>query len=807
MPNARPRRAAASMSPRSRVGLVWAAVLLAAAAPARADLLITKDGFIIQGKAVREHNAIYDPHAKRNETIATGSFFIDDGARRIYLSPSLVQTVEDKIFRPADGAQAVSTIRALNPARPPAVVEVLRAGPFDDKWDRTFLFKGYYAAEKLEYNVAVPQHLQELNTQYARADATKHFWWAAHYLTAELGPDQVRKLLLAHKDFKDSSDLKPAERAQRRFRLFRFLVHAGWYAAADAELDRIAEDLPEEKSKVVEEREKVKTLWARQQFEEVQRAHRTGRHQFVRERLSAFPERYATNKMLDDARSLRAFYSRGETKMNDARALLADLVKRVEGDDRAMFAEAATAVQVEMHLDNVGRLDTFVEQAKQAARREKAGAKPEQSPAELLALAVSGWLLGNNSAEAKVDQARKLWAARQFVLAWLKADGAEDRRQLAAKYQAAKYGLSIDEVAEVLSLLQPPPSEAAPPKQITEYKVDGAAYVVKLPPEYNPARAYPVLLVLHDGAGTAREMLERWQEKAGADGYILAAPKWGQGGLTSSYGYTPEEHATVSETLRDLRRRFHVDCDRVFLFGLGDGGTMALDVGLSHPGLFAGVLPMSGNADHFCRFYWPNAQYLPLYIVNGDYSGIPHGNIRKLFERWVPSGCPTMFVQYKGRGLEWFPAEVTPMLDWMRPKRRNTPVSRLGSYGKPNGGFVTMRPTDNRFYWLSSDAIHPRHYNRADPWNPRVFPAEVAALVEPSLNQISLSQRGFSRLTIWLARDARIDFDKPVKLYVNSHQLGQVKAKPSLEVLLEDYATRGDRARLFVAKIELKLEP
>ena len=46
----------------------------------------------------------------------------------------------------------------------------------------------------------------------------------------------------------------------------------------------------------------------------------------------------------------------------------------------------------------------------------------------------------------------------------------------------------------------------------------------------------------------------------------------------------------VIDTLRDLRRRFQVDSDRVFLFGWEQGADAALDIGMSHPDQFAGVL-------------------------------------------------------------------------------------------------------------------------------------------------------------------------------------------------------------------------
>ena len=45
------------------------------------------------------------------------------------------------------------------------------------------------------------------------------------------------------------------------------------------------------------------------------------------------------------------------------------------------------------------------------------------------------------------------------------------------------------------------------------------------------------------------------------------------------------------ESIRDARKRFRIDSDRVFLAGHGEGGNAAFDIGMSRPDLFAGVIP------------------------------------------------------------------------------------------------------------------------------------------------------------------------------------------------------------------------
>ncbi len=80
-------------------------------------------------------------------------------------------------------------------------------------------------------------------------------------------------------------------------------------------------------------------------------------------------------------------------------------------------------------------------------------------------------------------------------------------------------------------------------------------------------------------------------------------PRLGLNRWAPSGTWTLAQHAAVVNVLKDLRRRFNVDSDRMFLLGAGEGGAMALDVGLSHPDLFAGVIPVSAVPNFFSLRY------------------------------------------------------------------------------------------------------------------------------------------------------------------------------------------------------------
>src|SRR5260370_28194641 len=297
-------------------------------------------------------------------------------------------------------------------------------------------------------------------------------------------------------------------------------------------------------------------------------------------------------------------------------------------------------------------------------------------------------------------------------------------------------GQRLDEVLHILQTLQPADAEknldTVNPIEQQFGGANGPTYLVQLPPEYRHGRSYPVLVALHEAGEKPLTMLRRWQETAAENGYILVAPSW-QNGL-ANYGFSEREHNVVLGALRDLRRKYTVDSDRVFLFGLGQAGTMAFDVGLSHPDQFAGVIPMGASPLLFAEKYFRNGQYLPFYVVTGGTDYDTSKRLKEYFNERNTRGYPALWVEYKGRGCEWFAGEVPNMIDWMRAKRRAFPLHKLGTDGgggKFGNEFTSLRASDNHFYWLSFD-ITSNHVNNPAAWSNRIEPAMLAARIEPA---------------------------------------------------------------------------
>jgi pimeloyl-ACP methyl ester carboxylesterase len=798
------------------------AVALLMSSRALAHLIIFKDGFMLQGDVKQPGTRI------EGLPVSEGTFVLDAGARRIFFPHTRVDDVVPESNSSADLVTLETKVLRLQPQQIDSLENIVEATPFNEKWRRYFR----YRTPDRPGIQRVEQQLAFLNPLYARLDAIG-VSWDEYYLTSEFDPVTVRKLLVNHPKLKMKGD---AADAGNRFRIYRFFVEAGWYETADEELTGILQDFPVEKERVAASRDSLNKLRIGKQVEELERGFRIGRNAWVQQKLADFPTSGLDDTNLTTIRTLKSRYQEANERLTQWQRWLKQLPGQVkEGEEKQLFNEAAAAILKEIRLDDclppqpgqgryrsleqgrLLRLDAFGSMAAQVERDRKQGRPPTNSPSELLALAVSGWLLGKDAAETSVANAQKLWQARQFVLKYQKTPDDTDRERLVKDYQAVlSRALGTDEMAQLISLLPPPepyPHISSEPIELQTHLPWNPrrtiTYLLQLPPEYHHGRSSPVLIALPQVGEQPRIMLERCGELAARFGYILVAPDWKRGGV--SYDYTAEEHLAVTDVLLDLRRRFQVDSDRVFLLGFGEGATMALDVGLSHPDLFAGVIPVCPGFRFFPQSYWRNGQYLPFYVVVGDQAREMNKKIFEMFRKqWVPRGFPWLLVQYRGRGFEWFQGELPFIFDWMEHKRdryrRATAVPELGKLAGAASlslEFQSMRKTDNHFYWLSSDSISDKSINHPANWSNSVYPASFQGSVFLEQNSIHATAHNVRQLTIWLSRDM-IDFTKPVTINVNGvvHLMNK-KIDPSLPALMEDFYTRGDRQRLFFAKVDI----
>jgi predicted esterase len=264
-------------------------------------------------------------------------------------------------------------------------------------------------------------------------------------------------------------------------------------------------------------------------------------------------------------------------------------------------------------------------------------------------------------------------------------------------------------------------------------------------------------------------------------GYIVVAPTWLKP-HQKQYEGTAREHACVLATLRDACRCFAIDTDRVYLSGHSLGGNAAWDIGLSHPDLWAGVIPIVAQAQGKVTQYRKNADKLAMYFVAGELDGDKLQRNSGEFEAYMNSqyAVDCTLVEYLGRGHEHYSDEILHLFDWMGRKKRDFFPKDFSVY--------TQRPWDNFFWWVELPGFVPG--NSATP---------VEAKVTGN-NGLTVKTGG--KLTVWLSPEV-VDFNRPISVTQGSRNLApRGGVRPDPLVLLEDARTRADRKHPFWAKVE-----
>jgi pimeloyl-ACP methyl ester carboxylesterase len=624
-----------------------------------------------------------------------------------------------------------------------------------------------------------------LDPRYIKIESTTHNWDFA------IPPNAIPLPLLRQILAKSINPQNPVD----RLAVVKFFLQSDQLAGARDELAAIRRDLPELEARVVELEQLIKDQYGNKALLEIEHRRGAGQHELARQVARRAVREDLSPATIRDAQAILDEYDAAVDKARHALGLLGMLQAELPAEEAQRLTPLRAMIERELTYATLPRLEPFL----------LAAEDQQLAPQAKLALAYSGWVLGPAQAKTQLAEAIALWDARFLVLQYLHpASDRADREQLLTQLKNLE-GISVPVVAQMVPQL-PPAVEFSqePVGTVQSFEVPAGPgetiitrYSVVLPPEYNPARTYPAVVALRAEDRTVEDTLRFWAgtaEQPGAaqrNGYIVIAPDYASP-ERGDYDYAESAHVIVQRSLCDARRRLSIDSDRVFLSGHGMGGDAAVDLGLAHPDLWAGVIPFTAEIRHAAAFTFRNAPELPWYFVGGERDrDTIKTNATHLVLR-MRRGDDVVYCEYKGRGFESYSEELPRIFDWMALYRRQRVDREIDQ--------TVLRGFEDRLGWLKWTEP-PATLTRPIAWDggkaPRSMPV-TARLYETGLG-LNVRHPG-RRTTLWLSPEL-VSYEQPVKIDVNGAAKFNDYVTPDVGALLDDLRDRGDRQMLYWTRL------
>jgi pimeloyl-ACP methyl ester carboxylesterase len=248
-------------------------------------------------------------------------------------------------------------------------------------------------------------------------------------------------------------------------------------------------------------------------------------------------------------------------------------------------------------------------------------------------------------------------------------------------------------------------------------------YSIYIPENFDESKSYPLVVFLHGawsnhrlglrrlfGVGNSQgydfikpgnvpfendvEATRYWPEFRPVD-YIAAAPL-ARG--TAGYQGIPEQD--VYDMIDDLKSRFRIDEDRIYLTGLSMGGGGTLWLGMTRPDMWAAIAPVCPAPPDGTIELAGNAGNMPVHLFIGD-----KDFLYKTAQEWKgkleTSALRLDYVEYPGVGhnsWEWAYKDAF-IFGWFSQFRRDLFPEKVK--------FSTKWFRYNKAYWVKIDDLEP----------------------------------------------------------------------------------------------------
>lgn len=186
-------------------------------------------------------------------------------------------------------------------------------------------------------------------------------------------------------------------------------------------------------------------------------------------------------------------------------------------------------------------------------------------------------------------------------------------------------------------------------------------YGLFVPKEYSQTKKWPLVISLHGAGSNHRLNLRRVFGQGNRMGetdvratryfppmsevqMIVASPL-----ARGTMGYQTVAEQDVYDVLADVKKRFNIDEDRVYLTGLSMGGGGTLWLGLTRPDVWAALAPVCPAPPTGIEPLAGNALHLPVRLFQGEIDPlVPASETRAWHKRFLQAGVKSEYFEYPG---------------------------------------------------------------------------------------------------------------------------------------------------------------
>ncbi len=360
--------------------------------------------------------------------------------------------------------------------------------------------------------------------------------------------------------------------------------------------------------------------------------------------------------------------------------------------------------------------------------------------------------------------------------------------------------------------------------EFTKQETDCAFWV---PPDYDPKKSWPVLLVMHGTGGNGPDFLKRWLPYVRKRGMIVIAPTQLSGvdkingkplGKGAGYGATEMERSTVISALHAARRIYNIDSDRVTLTGVSMGGHATWDSMIQRTDCFAGGIVEAGvplvEGFQLARTVsLANLIQPRLWVMQGTPDKDQPAMNTEATDLLKKLGGTVTYHQIEGRGHGSYSDESDAALDWVMPSTRDLYCRQVTK--------ITHHAIHGRAYWLRIDKL------KDVEWDPRAkieihtdaalsreeqmakaqdYIRKHFGTVEAKIagdNLIEVKTGYVSEFTLFI-HPKLVDMSKPITIRVNGREYKKT-AKPDVGFMLDEVRKDMDTKRTFYAAVKMNV--